>query len=114
MRLAEAGSIDLMQAFPRMHDGEHAYYITDRSIDGLAEALSSAKTPLLTLSREAGENGRPLRGAIALTETGRDVLDGRRDRVAAAGIDRWLGGVHLRGGSPLWRWDDARRGITRA
>jgi hypothetical protein len=114
LRLAESGAIDLMQVFPRMHDGEDVYYITDRSIDGLAETLSSAETPLLTLSRDAGANGRPLRGAIALTDIGRDVLNGRRDRIAATGIDRWLGGVHLRAGSPLWRWDEARRGIARA
>jgi hypothetical protein len=113
IQLAESGALDLMQAFPRMHDGEDVYYITDRSIDGLAETLSSGPMPLLTLSRDPAANGRPLRGAIALTDAGREVLNGRRDRIAAVGIDRWLGGVHLRAGSPLWRWDDARGGITR-
>jgi hypothetical protein len=112
MRLAEPGPIDLRQAFPRMHDGEDVYFITDRSIDGLAQTLSSAKTPLLTWSRGAAANGHALTGAVALTEAGRDVLHGRRDRVATAGIDRWLGGVHLRG-SAIWRWDDGRRGIVR-
>jgi Domain of unknown function (DUF1835) len=42
--------------------------------------------------------------AFRLTEAGRAVLDGRDDRVAAVGIDRWLGGVHLASPAP-WRWD---------
>jgi hypothetical protein len=113
LRLAEDGAVDLQQVFARMHDGEDVYYITDRSIDGLADTLSSAKTPLLTWSRDGGANGRALHGSIALTDAGRDVLNGRRDRIATAGIDRWLGGVHLRAGSTLWRWDDRGRGMIR-
>jgi DNA-binding transcriptional MerR regulator len=41
---------------------------------------------------------------VALTELGRNVLDGNADRVEAARIDRWLGGVHLGVGTD-WRWD---------
>jgi len=114
LRLAEPGPIDLMQAFPRLHDGEDLYYITDRSLDVLAELLSSAAPALLTLLREPDTDGRPLRGAVALTDTGRDVLHGRRDRMATIGIDRWLGGVHLQAGADLWRGDDTRRAIMRA
>jgi hypothetical protein len=32
------------------------------------------------------------------------VLAGTADRVALLGIDRWVGGTHLRPGR-LWRWD---------
>jgi hypothetical protein len=39
-----------------------------------------------------------------LTATGRAVLAGSSDRIAAVGIDRWLGGTHLIG-DPDWRWD---------
>jgi hypothetical protein len=42
------------------------------------------------------------------------VLSGELDRIAACGIDRWLGGVHLKDGSRLWRWDDARQRIVLA
>ena len=35
------------------------------------------------------------------------VIEGQADRVAACGIDRWLGGVHLEGRGPMWRWDSA-------
>ena len=54
------------------------------------------------------------RGTIALTETGRALLDGAVDRVARCGIDRWLGGVHLEGHGPVWRYDaESRRVVHR-
>jgi hypothetical protein len=41
-----------------------------------------------------------------LTDAGRAVLTGDADRVDLLGLDRWLGGTHLRHDS-LWRWDSA-------
>jgi hypothetical protein len=41
---------------------------------------------------------------IALTDAGRAILAGQADQLALNGIDRWLGGVHLHAGDPLWRW----------
>ena len=43
---------------------------------------------------------------FALTGDGREVLDGRADRVALLGIDRWLGGTHLHP-DHVPRWDRA-------
>ena len=47
-----------------------------------------------------------------VTEAGRDVLAGRADHIQRNGIDRWLGGIHLRGGEPLWRWDERGRRLV--
>ena len=47
-------------------------------------------------------------GALELTAEGAAVLAGRADRVALVGFDRWLGGLHVHAGGPLWRWDHAR------
>lgn len=45
---------------------------------------------------------------IELTGFGTDLLQHRADRVAVNGLDRWLGGVHLKSGTgKLWRWDQA-------
>jgi hypothetical protein len=44
--------------------------------------------------------------ALVLTDAGRAVLTGDADRVDLLGLDRWLGGTHLRPDS-LWRWDSA-------
>jgi len=43
--------------------------------------------------------------ALALTDTGRQVLRGKADHIAINGIDRWIGGMHLKGKRVPWRWD---------
>ncbi|MEO8258794.1 MAG: hypothetical protein ABI868_15700 [Acidobacteriota bacterium] len=110
LQLAGDGPIGLAAAFPRMHDGEAAYYITDLSFAALVETLSRAAPPLISV---AGATAGFRHASMTLTEVGRDVLTGRRDRVATCGIDRWLGGVHLQPGADLWRWDGERRRMTR-
>jgi hypothetical protein len=40
------------------------------------------------------------------------VLEGRADHVGLNGIDRWIGGVHLKGDSVEWRWDRAAQRIV--
>src|SRR5262249_29845246 len=85
MRLAESGPIGIAAAFPRMHDGEREYYITDLSLAGLVESLSRTSPPLVEVAKVAGGAGRDrwsLQGTVALTDAGREVLAGRRDRVA--------------------------------
>jgi hypothetical protein len=108
LQLASGGGIDLAAAFPRMHDGEDAYYITDSSLADLADTLSRTSPPLLTLTpgRIAGQGS--LEGSVTITDFGRAVLAGRSDRVATCGIDLWLGGTHLRGDAAVWRWDEQR------
>jgi hypothetical protein len=104
LQLAASGPMPFMRLFPRMHEGEDAYYITDLSLDGLVATLSTLSPPLLSregVGRSAAQD-RP--DTIAITQAGRDVLGGRRDR-ASSGIDRWIGGVHLQSGSPMWCWD---------
>jgi len=112
LRLADGGPIDVIDAFPRMHDDEDAYYITDGSLAALAETLSRTSPPLLAIDPDARTTDALLQGAMSLTDAGREVLTGRRDRVAC-GLDRWLGGVHLQNGVGIWRWDDDRRRITK-
>jgi hypothetical protein len=43
-----------------------------------------------------------------VTDVGHDVLAARSDHVELNGIDRWIGGVHLTGFRPRWRWDPVR------
>jgi hypothetical protein len=111
LTLASGGAVDLATVFPRMHDDETAYYVTDSSLAELAESLARTPAPLLTMTAGAPPAGL-LQRAVELTDTGRAVLSGDADRMAVQGIDRWLGGVHLRGDAP-WRWDGSRQAITR-
>jgi RNA polymerase sigma factor (sigma-70 family) len=112
LELASGEGMALWTAFPRMHEGEQYYYVSDGTMAELAETLSSTSPALMTLDVSAS-NDHVLRGRIALTDSGRSALAGQLDRVSTCGIDRWLGGVHLQGRSAGWRWDDADRRIVR-
>jgi hypothetical protein len=114
LELADPGPTELIAAFPRMQEGENAYFITDGSILSLVETFSRTTPALLTYDADASTAGHVLRGAVSITNAGRDVLAGRVDRIATCGLDRWYGGVHLQGNGPVWRWDDQAGRIRKA
>ena len=89
-----------------MHDGETAYYIADAWFVDRATDLAHASPPLMQLTITSDRNTAMPAGTIALTPAGRDVLRGGADRVKLCGIDRWLGGVHVHGHGPAWRWSE--------
>jgi hypothetical protein len=45
---------------------------------------------------------------LEITQRGRDVAAGDLDWLDLTALETWLGGVHLRPGGPLWRWDGTR------
>jgi hypothetical protein len=108
LQLASEGATSLSSAFPRMDEGQRAYYVTDTSLNELANGLAETTPPLLTTA-----GGEGLHRTVAITDTGRAVLAGELDRVATCGLDRWFGGVHLHSGSEMWRWDEGSQRITR-
>ena len=111
MEHAVEGPADLRRTFPRMHDGERGFYITDLQFVERARALAAASPALLTLRTDGRE--RPLPdGEFELTTAGWKVLDGEEDRLRLCGIDRWLGGVHLNGRGPTWRWSQERQALV--
>jgi hypothetical protein len=114
LELADGDRVTLARAFPRMHEGETAYYVSDTSLAAMAEALSRTSPPLLVLDPESATSDEGLRGSVILTDAGRAVLRRHQDRVAMCGVERWLGGVHLEGRGPVWRWDPDRGRIIRA
>jgi hypothetical protein len=105
MTLAQEGPIDIWTSFPQMHDDETAFYITDQSFWEIVKALESATAPLVAVDVTSEVPDRLPKGTIALTDTGRAVLEGRVDRVERCGFDRWLGGVHLTSSASIWRWN---------
>jgi hypothetical protein len=67
--------------------------------------LAAGPSPLV----EIADREQPFqRWRISRTPVAAEVLAGRFDRLALGPLDRWLGGVHLRPGSLLWRWDGHR------
>jgi hypothetical protein len=114
MEQALDGPADLRRAFPRMHDGERGFYITDMLFIERAQALAASSPPLLALHTDGNEPRSFPKGDYTLTSAGREVLAGATDRVRVCGIDRWLGGVHLNGRGPMWRWSRDRASLFHA
>jgi hypothetical protein len=83
-------------------------YLGDTWAFAAIERLARAEVPLLA----AGADGVDRHTAVALTDAGRRVLDGAADHVALSGVDRWVGGVHLVGRSPGWRFDEGFEAIV--
>ncbi len=104
--------IDTWDAFHRVSEGEIAFYIADASFWNLVEDAASAF--LLSVAVEPRTGPELPRGTISLTDTGRAILDGELDRIAHCGLDRWLGGVHLQGRAPTWRWNPSTERLERA
>lgn len=83
----------------------------DVQLAAIVRDLATGDTPLLAIEHR----DQPFTGwRVRRTSLGADVLAGRADRVALVPLDRWLGGVHLRAGAPLWRWDRERRRLVAA
>ena len=90
------GSWPLAELFHAAHhDREDPFFLGDAPFFDTLKRLASGDTPLANVDTERAW----------LTDVGRDVLAGRRDRIETLGIDRWLGGVHLKGRRVPFRWD---------
>ncbi len=116
------GACTLAEAFPAAHhEREDPVFLGDTVFLSYLLRLSRGAEPLIVL-----EEGGPLtalavgsdlkavwRRRALLTEAGAAVLAGRRDWLQLQPIDRWLGGVHLRRGAPVWRWNARRQRLER-
>ena len=99
----DAGFETFESLFRAVQALERSPWQGDTSFFHCLKGLASPPMPLIRL--EAGPGGTIRNQRISLTATGREVLAGREDWVRLHGIDRWLGGVHLRGAQAQWRWD---------
>lgn len=124
LQVIAAGSETPRALFAAQQALEEAPFMGDTTMWSHLRALGSGPRPLLTvagdghflLPREAPDADQFAAQRLALTADGRAVLAGQADYLALDGIDRWLGGVHLRHpqvDAPLWRWDAAGRRLTR-
>jgi hypothetical protein len=127
------GATDAAAAFARAASREIRPFLGDTSCYAIIDRLATAEVPLLRLDppgRSQGEDtsgdapgvpgrsippGRPCGPdtGVSLTDAGARVLAGRADHVTLSGVDRWIGGVHLRGRHVPWRWDDATETLVR-
>lgn len=106
-----AGAGTFEEVFRATQAMEERVYMGDSSFERILRELAAPPRPLLRLEPGAQGSLRSLR--IALTASGRGVLEGRDDWVRSRGIDRWLGGVHLQGAEAAWRWDTETKRLFR-
>jgi hypothetical protein len=105
-----AGATDLANAFRSTQAMEERVFMGDLSFARAVRSLATAGVPLVHL--EPADAGVPLASqAISLTAFGEAVLAAQADHARVNGVDRWIGGVHVQGHEPLWRWD-AKRGVV--
>jgi hypothetical protein len=107
---------ELVVAYHRAHhDVEDAIFMGDSVFAWHVRRLSEGPGALVSIEARAE---RPLHEPstreyweqrLSPTAIGRRVHGGEIDRVAAVGVDRWLGGVHLSGRRVAWRWDEDRQ-----
>ena len=104
----------LREAFVSSQDREERLFLGDSVFAAYLENLSATGEPLVLYSDGtrivAPRDPASLNGfwdsEAMVTQTGRAVLEGNRDRLGLYPIDRWLGGVHLSGTEARWRWDE--------
>jgi hypothetical protein len=98
-----AGAPDLGSAFRSSQEMEHDVFMGDVPFFALVQSLADAPLPLVVLGPPHGPSAATR--SAALTPLGREVLAGRADHARLNGLDRFVGGVHLYGRTPAWRWD---------
>ncbi|HEY1975546.1 MAG TPA: DUF1835 domain-containing protein [Candidatus Baltobacteraceae bacterium] len=83
--------------FRRAQAREEAAFMGDAVFSKIVDDLRNSPAPLIETQDDA----------FAVTALGRRVLAGEADWIEVAGIDRWIGGVHL-SASSVTRWDDEK------
>jgi hypothetical protein len=104
------GAPDAGTAFVRAGAREARPYLGDTFCFAMMERMARCAEPLLHTEPEGGPVDRHT--GLRLTGTGARVLAGEVDYVTLNGIDRWIGGVHLRGYDVRWRWNDGTETLT--
>jgi hypothetical protein len=110
------GASRLGDVYVQSHqEREEAIFMGDTGFLVHVRSLFESAAPLaLVVRRQTASGPLSLEDSVALTDDGMRVLEGQADRVRLCGIDRWLGGVHLSGKGPVWRWDETARTIRLA
>lgn len=111
--LADGAERELADLFGAFQEREQRQWLTDQAFLVGLERMASGRAPLLALDGARTATEGPLPGRARITRAGASVHAGDSDWIARAGIDRWVGGVHLKGREAAWRWD-AAAGAPRA
>jgi hypothetical protein len=116
------GPLSFHDIFRNVANREERIFCGDAIMARYIERMSLTAVPLVAYASgdqidapRTGEDTRAFRNAeMALTSAGREVLACERDWIEMGGSDRWVGGVHLEGGTAQWRWNPDTRRVVEA
>jgi RNA polymerase sigma factor (sigma-70 family) len=112
LALVHDGVVEPRAVWRALHDAEDCYYIADSWLLRLLESLAGPPAPLVVVNGNMAALLTAAKSTLSLTPLGEAVLRGRTDWLASAGIDRWLGGVHLTDPATAWRWRPADKQLS--
>jgi hypothetical protein len=106
LRAVQGGAVTPTDAFRASTAMEECVFMGDATFLCVLRRLASATAPALAMDipTEYDNTGLP-EGELAITAFGRSLLAGEADWVAYNGVDRWVGGIRLKGKAVRWRWD---------
>jgi hypothetical protein len=93
-----------------MHDRDPLPGLGDLGYDQALRELAALPDPLVRRSGDHAYDAWNL-DEVAITDSGRAVLEGRHDALALPFSERWVGGVRVAPGQRNWRWDDGARSV---
>jgi hypothetical protein len=114
LELIANGQKDFKSLFSAFQEREPLYGFGDAQVFLHLKELANDTHPLLTMSNASSgllNSSQIAASSFEFTEQGTRILNGEEDVVRLRGIDSWLGGVHLRGKTDAWRWDDAAQTV---
>ena len=114
LRLIAAGQTRFHTLFARLQEEAPEYGVGDTSV--ARYLLDLSREPALIVITTNNGPAALLSSSpdwrLQITALGQAVLQGRADYGELAQMDRWLGGLHLRG-TPAWRFDpDTQRAVA--
>ena len=97
-----------------MQEAEARPFMGDHWVWVAVDRMARGDQPLVTapLPPQADITPEFATQRYDLTDAGQDVLDCRADYAELSGVDRWLGGVQIKGHAPDFRWDPDEREIV--
>ncbi len=87
-------------------------FLGDTMFLHILEAMARARPAVF--ERSVVDPDQRFNDRLAITQTGREVLQGETDWLSLHPPVRWVGGVRIDPSGPNWRWDEQRREVRMA
>ena len=104
-----SGPLPPGQLFDKYMETEERRFLGDSSFWDILREMLVSEPPLLTLPEniELSLPSTPDQ-LLTISQTGKDVLQGKQNWLDIKPIDRWIGGVHLYQ-SDIWHWNPEKQ-----